>query len=575
MGILRGSDLTETASMIYSAFVKYNNNFIRITKRAKERFEKKDFSGSQKDLIERIALYDKSVTRSRSLVADAIGSKEANTEVWERLRLVYWKRVSDIPNGEFSKTFFNSVHRDYLRSVGLNPTRVSDTTNIVSKENPNSENVDKKDYLVWQNLHKQVARILGDFKLSSKYADPDRDLVYVYNRILSAVENVNSQEDDIRRIEILNSLFFQSGRAFLVGKVIYETNKHIPLAIAYTNRKNGILVESVLTTTNEISTLFGFSRSYFMVDLEPIEGTVSFISSLLPAKPIDEIYTVLGRTRQGKTERARALNIHLNKAKDKFQHAPGTRGMVMSVFTLTTYSLVFKVIKDDFGHSKNISREQVKQKYKLVFNHDRAGRLIDTQEFRNIEFPLNKFEPDLIEDLLTVASKTVQIVNDKIRIGHLYTERKVTPLDLYLANNHLEIAIPAVIDYGKAIKELALSNIFPGDFLLKNFGVTRQGRVIFYDYDELCLITDCNFRSLPKFKHHEDEMRPNDWFFVGKNDVFPEEFIRFLAFKPGLKTAFLEHHGDILTPLFWQRIKELHLSKKPLEVAPYHVLKKS
>ena len=254
MGIPRGSKLTETASMIFSAFVKYNDNFIRITKRAKERFEKKDFSGSQKDLIERIALYDKSVSRSRSLVADAIGSKEANTEIWERLRLVYWKRVSDIPNGEFSKTFFNSVHRDYLRSVGLNPTQVSDTTNIVSKENPNSENVDKKDYLVWQNLHKIVARILGDFKLNSKYADRDRDLLYVYNRILSAVENVNSQEDDIRRIEILNSLFFQSGRAFLVGKIIYETNKHIPLAIAYTNRKEGILVESVLTTTNDIST---------------------------------------------------------------------------------------------------------------------------------------------------------------------------------------------------------------------------------------------------------------------------------------------------------------------------------
>ena len=174
----------------------------------------------------------------------------------------------------------------------------------------------------------------------------------MYNHILSAVENVNSQEDDIRRIEILNSLFFQSGRAFLVGKIIYETNKHIPLAIAYTNRKKGILVESVLTTTNDISTLFGFSRSYFMVDLEPIEGTVSFISSLLPAKPIDEIYTVLGRTRQGKTERARALNIHLNKVKDKFQHAPGTRGMVMLVFTLATYSLVLKLLKMILGIQK-------------------------------------------------------------------------------------------------------------------------------------------------------------------------------------------------------------------------------
>jgi hypothetical protein len=68
---------------------------------------------------------------------------------------------------------------------------------------------------------------------------------------------------------------------------------------------------------------------------------------------------------------------------------------------------------------------------------------------------------------------------------------------LFLREADPAAAESAIIDYGNALRDLAASNVFPGDLLLKNFGVTSHGRVIFYDYDELCLVSDCVFRDLP------------------------------------------------------------------------------
>ena len=520
-------------------------------------------------------MYDKAVKRTRLLVDELLDVDTEDINLWDRVRATYWERVNDTSNGEFSKTFFNSVHRDFLRSMSINPSQISDTANIVSSKTTTDTTIDKIDYLVWQNLPLIVERIVSNFKFDAEHSDLQGDIDFVFSNIMTLLDNNDLEERDIRRIEILNSFFFQSGRAFLVGKIICNSKIKHPLILAYVNRPEGLSIEAVLTDENDVSTLFGFSRSYFMVDLEPIEGVVNFINSILPSKPIDEIYTILGRTRQGKTERARALESYMKSSSDKFRHAPGIRGMVMSVFTLPGYSLVFKVIKDDFGHTKSISREEVKQKYKLVFHHDRAGRLIDSQEFRNIEFPIERFEKEILEDLLTYASRTVRIVEKNVIIDHLYTERKLIPLDVYLRESDIEQSTRAVIDYGQAIKDLALTNIFPGDFLLKNFGVSRQGRVIFYDYDELCLTTDCNFRNIPPHKHKEDEIRPNDWFYVHKNDIFPEEFINFLALEPRVKEAFLEKHDEILTVDYWQQINNLHLTKKAPEVTPYSELKKN
>jgi len=295
-----------------------------------------------------------------------------------------------------------------------------------------------------------------------------------------------------------------------------------------------------------------------------------FLRSLMPRKPVSELFTVLGRARQGKTERYRELMRHLGQTSDLFTHAPGERGLVMVCFTLPSFDVVFKVIRDHFAYPKTVLREEVLAKYRLVFIHDRAGRLVDAQEFRRVRFPRARFAPELLAELESEAGQTVHVDGDDLVFEHMYIERRMTPLNLYLRGAPPESAERVVLDYGQCIRDLAYTNIFPGDLLLKNFGVTRHGRVIFYDYDELCQVSDCNFRELPQPSNPEDEMRGEPWFYVGESDVFPETFASFLAFNDAQRAALMRLHGEILTARFWRSVQQRLRDGEVVEVLPYH-----
>lgn len=563
--------IRQAAAAIHEGFVNYNNNFRRITQRARTRFEQRDWAGARNDLAERIELYEKSVSRTLATLRKLFPAQGDLLPEWPAIRAMYWSRLDDIPDGEFAKTFFNSVHRDILRDLNLDPTQVSDTADVVAAEAPLRYPARQHNYLNWSSVRGIVRRLLDDFAFRTPYLDIEADVDFICAEIERVVGGDGPPDEVLRRVEVMHDVFYQSSRAFVVGKMFWA-KRNAPFVLAFENTPAGIRVEAVLTSSDDVSVLFGFTRSYFMVDVEPVEGAVYFIKAMMPRKPLDELYTILGRARQGKTERYRSFFHHLKACDDQFIHAAGDRGLVMLVFTLPSYDLVFKVIRDSFGFPKNISHEDVKKKYKFVFNHDRAGRLIDTQEFRNIEFPLAKFAPELLEELLTSTSQTVRIEGDLLVIDHLYSERRVTPLNIYLQQYPFEEARAAILDYGQAIKDLAMTNIFAGDLLLKNFGVSRHGRVIFYDYDELCLVTECQFRDVPEADSLEDEMSAENWFYVGPRDIFPEEFIRFLPMEDRLKKAFLEQHGDMLTAAWWRDIKELHAENRAPEVAPYYRL---
>jgi isocitrate dehydrogenase kinase/phosphatase len=167
------------------------------------------------------------------------------------------------------------------------------------------------------------------------------------------------------------------------------------------------------------------------------------------------------------------------------------------------------------------------------------------------------------------AAETVRIEGEDVVIKHAYVERRIRPLNLFLAEENTDAVKAAARDYGQAMKDLAASNIFPGDLFTKNFGVTRHGRVVFYDYDELSFVTDCNFRKLPEATPPEEEMAAEPWFSVGENDIFPEEFPAFLRLPEPAQSAFLEHHGDLFRPEFWRTVQEkLRAGERP-EIFPY------
>ena len=349
---------------------------------------------------------------------------------------------------------------------------------------------------------------------------------------------------------MLRPVFFRNKGAYIVGR-IRRGERSLPLLLALANRSGRVVVDAVLSDEDEASIVFSFTRSYFHVDVENAAALVAFLKTVMPKKPVSELYTALGFNKHGKTELFRDLLRHMAASDDAFVLAPGEPGMVMIVFTLPSYDVVFKVIRDVFAYPKTTDRKEVLGKYRMVFEHGRAGRLVDVQEFEHLEFPVSRLSPPLLETLLTRAPSTVELAGDNVVIHHLFTERRLTPLDLFLKEAPPEAIRRAILDYGEAIRDMAKTNIFPGDLLLKNFGLTRHGRVVFYDYDEIAFVSDINFRELPDSGDGEGEGGEEPSFYVGENDVFPEELFTFMGLRGAAREAFLEAHGDLLGVGFW------------------------
>ncbi len=513
-------------------------------------------------------LYDRWVGSTVVRLLHKLGSRHHDRELWARCKEEYAASIQSYLDSEFYKTFFSSITRRVFDTVGVDP-RVEFIALDVEPTALINKPVASKVYLNRGSLRHLLDEALVEFAFAVPYRDVARSIRTIAEEVERFCAPAGGSES-IRRVELLRPVFYQNTRAYLVGRILGD-DWVAPLVIALKNTEAGILVDAVIMEENQVSILFGFTRSYFHVDLETVGDAVVFLKSLLPHKPIDELYTVLGRAKQGKTERYRHLFRHLEHASDTFVPAPGDRGMVMVVFTPPSYDLVFKIIRDRFPEPKNVTRADVMERYQLVFRHDRAGRLVDAQEFRHLEFPRERFAPELLEELLGESSRTARIEGCDVVIDHLYIERRLYPLNLYLRHADRRAAQHAVLDYGRAIRDLAMSNIFPGDLLLKNFGVTRNGRVIFYDYDELCLVADCNFRDLPQAASYEDELRAEAWFYVGPNDVFPEQFDAFLGLDEELLALFLEVHGELLTAEYWRQLKRRLRAGDVLEVVPYHL----
>ncbi|MGD9601359.1 MAG: bifunctional isocitrate dehydrogenase kinase/phosphatase [Gammaproteobacteria bacterium] len=547
----------EAGKSIHEAFAKYNDNFGRITRRAKDRFETRDWRGAERDFVERLDLWTKSVDRTVAALTRQLSPIGLERALWAEVKHSFGERVSGIADGAFCKTYFNSVSRRLFHTVGADPqTEFLDIRFNVRDAQRYA--IDHKSYLNWGNPETVIHELLDEYRFDTDYVDIARDEERIADTLEMHAAN-RADGAELLRLDFLPAVFYQSTGAYLIGQAFWPGYSS-PFVVEFRHVEQGIEVGQILTDVDDISILFGFTRSYFFVDIEPVEGAIYFIHSLLPHKPIDELYTVLGRVRQGKTERYRQFTSHLANCQDRFIHAAGDRGLVMIVFTLPSYDLVFKVIRDRFGYPKNTTRDEVIEKYQLVFKHDRAGRLIDTQEFTHIGFPLAKFDSAVVDELMQEAAESSRVDGDQLVIRHLYVERRLQPLNLFLRECTRDAGNAAVIDYGNAIKDLAQTNVFPGDLLLKNFGVTRHGRVIFYDYDELCLVTDCNFREVPEARYEEDELRQESWFYVHGNDVFPEEFMRFLAMDDAYRQVFMAHHADLLTVEYWRDAKARHLA---------------
>ncbi|MCQ3806977.1 MAG: bifunctional isocitrate dehydrogenase kinase/phosphatase [Acidimicrobiia bacterium] len=555
------------ARMLCDAFVEYHERYLELTHRASRCFMERDWAGHQQDTKDRLNLHKRLVFNvvdaARLVLAE--DDPEART-VWIGARRRYVTLVSERMDLELAETFYNSVTRRLFHIVGideeleflwLGPTKLPSADGTRGEYRTFPADASVADCLREIFQHSPLAPSLNDI---------DGDAAKVAGRVSTLLEQ--TWDGHLDAIDMLRSVFYRNKGAYLVGRLRW-LNRLAPIVIALVHSEAGVKVDAVLLTETDASRLFGYTRSYFHVLCRRPAAVVGFLKSLLPVKPVAELYTSIGYNQHGKTNLFRALYRHMEHSNTRFERARGARGMVMAVFTLPSFDVVFKLIKDRFAPTKRTTPEDVKRRYKLVFGHDRVGRLVDAQEFTNLSFNRYRFDEELIDELRNDCARTVTITDDEVVLHHAYTERRLYPLNLYLREMSPERARAAAIDYGYAIKDLAAANIFPGDLFPKNFGVTRHGVVVFYDYDELALLGEINFRKMPVSQNYDDEMSDQPWFPVESNDVFPEEFRTYLRSPRVIGEVIQARHADICSVEFWKSMQELHHAGELPDFFPY------
>ena len=558
--------IVKAAELLVAAFEDYNASFADLTRRAQRRFERGERAGMRRDSVARLNLYDRSVNETISRLEQHLNERLFSRTLWGGIRSHYASLIEGQLDAELYKTFFNTLSRRLHKTRGVDPA-IEFVALDIQPTDRITHPVSRHIYAVSGELERSFRRILDDHPFRLPY----RDLAGDARALADALRSVLAAQGDseVVAIELLETVFYREGRAYLLGRA-FGTERYVPCVIALCRSAEGIHADALLTTRRQLSILFGYTFSYFLADLPTVGDAVVFLRTLLPEKPVEELYTVLGRVKQGKTERYRAFFRQLQaRPTEQLVEADGQRGLVMLVFTLPSYPLVFKLIRDHFAPVKKFGRRQVIERYHLVFRHDRVGRLIDAQEFKDLRFPREQFAPELLAELQAECGRSLQADGDGITIRHCYVERRLRPLDLYLHEVDEPAAAAAVLDYAQAVKDLARSNIFAGDLLPKNFGVTRSGRVIFYDYDELRLMTECRFRQLPPSRDDIMELNDEPWFHVDDNDVFPEQFPRFMGLSVAHLALLREHHADLFDPGWWQAIHARLKAGQSLDVPPY------
>lgn len=568
------SSVAHAADTIHWAFDEYRQRVQAITRRVQQRFERRDWAGIRQDTIERLGLHSRSIGRVCEVLGEQLGEHLQDRSLWAGLKEAYTATILGRNDFELAQTWFNSLSRRVFGHDGVDPT-IDFTSDELPLPYHGWEMASARMYAVRRVDAGVVRKILEDSGFRVPFRDIEEDSELAAGRIRQALRERFGAEE-VEALDVLRPIFFRNKGAYVVGRARLRDDRNgggrLPLLLPIVSRESGLEVDAVVLSQDEASVVFSFARWYFHADVESPREVIGFLQSILPRKRIAELYISLGYTKHGKTELYRDLlrQVAASEASDEpFVVSQGQRGLVMSVFDLPSYPFVFKVIKDRFPPQKTATREKVREKYREVLQHDRVGRLVDFQEYEHLKVPRARFAPALLEELLREASKNVEVRGEDVIIRHVYVERRVMPLDVYLRNVDEEEALAAISDWGRCIKDLAAANIFPGDVLLKNFGVTRHGRVVFYDYDEVGRLTDYRFRPFPRPRHDFEELSAETWFAVAEGDVFPEELGRFLGLEGERREAFLREHGDLFEVDFWRRMQERNLSGEVIEFFPY------
>ncbi len=548
------------AQTILQGFDAQYGRFLEVTSGAQQRFENANWPAVQAAMKQRIHLYDHHVGLVVAQLKCITGQHFYDAAFLIRIKECYSELLPDYPRAEIAESFFNSVYCRIFKHRDLTADKLFIFSEQPARKPQNCSRPLSREYPVQSNLIAALSKVLDDLPVRLPWEEANRDVDYIATALQQRFSAEWLADADI---EIATELFYRNKAAWIIGKIRAGSQIFPLLLPVHLNHQNQLFVDTCLTEGNDASIVFGFARSYFMVYAPQPGALVEWLREILPAKTTAELYSAIGCQKHAKTECYREHLRFMAQTDESFIIAPGVKGMVMLVFTLPGSDRVFKVIKDNFAPQKEVTEAQVMACYQLVKEHDRVGRMADTQEFEHFVLPKKNISPELMTELQREVPAKIEDLGDSIALRHLYIERRMTPLNLYLEQASDAQLHDVIEEYGNAIKQLAAANIFPGDMLFKNFGVTRHGRVVFYDYDEICYMTEVNFRDIPAPRYPEDELASEPWYSIAPGDVFPEEFRHFLCSDKRLGQIFESLHDDLFSAGYWrglqQRISEGHV----------------
>lgn len=548
------------AQTILQGFDAQYGRFLEVTSGAQQRFENANWPAVQAAMKQRIHLYDHHVGLVVAQLKCITGQHFYDAAFLIRIKECYSELLPDYPRAEIAESFFNSVYCRIFKHRDLTADKLFIFSEQPARKPQNYSRPLSREYPVQSNLIAALSKVLDDLPVRLPWEEANRDVDYIATALQQRFSAEWLADADI---EIATEIFYRNKAAWIIGKIRAGSQVFPLLLPVHLSHQNQLFVDTCLTEGNDASIVFGFARSYFMVYAPQPGALVEWLREILPAKTTAELYSAIGCQKHAKTECYREHLRFMAQTDESFIIAPGVKGMVMLVFTLPGSDRVFKVIKDNFAPQKEVTEVQVMACYQLVKEHDRVGRMADTQEFEHFVLPKKNISPELMTELHREVPAKIEDLGDSIALRHLYIERRMTPLNLYLEQASDAQLHDVIEEYGNAIKQLAAANIFPGDMLFKNFGVTRHGRVVFYDYDEICYMTEVNFRDIPAPRYPEDELASEPWYSIAPGDVFPEEFRHFLCSDKRLGQIFESLHDDLFSAGYWrglqQRINEGHV----------------
>ena len=395
-----------------------------MTRRALDRFERGDWEGIRRDTERRLSLHTRSVAETLEELQLLLGDRYGDRLFWTRMKRAFAISILGTDDFELAQTFFNSLTRRVFSHVGIDP-QIDFTSQDFPLPFRGWEMARTRTYATRKVEPVVLRRILEDAPFKRSFADIERAST-------AAAETIEAKlvtEFDTAEIDALDFLlpvFIRNKAAYLVGRARCG-DRVLPIVLVLLNGEGGLELDAVVNDESQISIVFSFARWYFHADLESPRQVIGFLRSILPRKRTAELYISLGYNKHGKTEFYSDLTSYISGSDETFTKAPGQEGMVMSVFTLPSYEFVFKVIKDTFPSVKRTSRDKIKDRYRLVFAHDRVGRLVDFQEFEHLEFPRERFSEPLLQQLLEDAGSTVKLRDDTVVVEHVYVGRRVTP----------------------------------------------------------------------------------------------------------------------------------------------------